>query len=224
MHRLRLAAAVGALTVLGAAPVSRVPVPPGGVILRPPSELEFTATVHRRNFERGVYMPRYHAIVWTGGRAAGHALLRASATDLEVLDALQRLGARPGNNLPMEAWDERKDPHHTEPDRVIAGSEIEILLRLPGRAGLTPLAEVLDDPGDRGLQMRFGGNRENIPKWKSGCIVCLYSCPGSKVGNARYTVRDYVRGTTRFGARRAALPPDGMRVGVVFRIRKAPGV
>lgn len=169
-------------------------------------------------------MPRYHAIVWSGGRAAGHALLRADVTDLEVLEGLQRLGARPGDNLPMEAWDERKDPHHTEPDRIIAGTGIEILLRLPGRAGLTPLADVLEDPGGRGIQMRFGGNRENIPKWKSGCIVCLYSCPGSKVGNARYTVRDYVRGTTRFGIRKGSLPADGTPVAVVFRIQKGPGV
>ena len=66
--------------------------------------------------------------------------------------------------------------------------------------------------------MRFGGHRANIPKWKSGCVVCLYSCPGSKVGNARYTVRDYARNATRFRAREGALPPDGTKVRVVFRL------
>jgi hypothetical protein len=224
MHRSRLALAVGALTLLAAGPGPDAPAAPATLRLRPPAELEFSATVHARHFERGVSMPRYHAIVWSGGRAAGHALLRAGVTDVEVLEALERLGARPGDNLPMETWDERRDPHRTEPDRIIAGSEVEILLRLPGRAGLVPLADVLEDPGGRGLRMRFGGNRENVPRWKSGCIVCLYSCPGSKVGNARYTVRDYVRGTTRFGVRKGALPPDGTPVGVIFRLaeKKSP--
>jgi hypothetical protein len=222
MHRSGLAvafAAAGALTLLAAPSGPTGPAAPPRLLLRP-SELEFTATVHSRSFERGVYMPRYHAIVWSGGRAAGHALLRADVTDVEVLEALERLGARPGDNLPMEAWEKRRDPHHTEPDRIIAGSAIEILLRLPGRTGLVPLADVLEDPGGRGVRMRFGGNRENVPKWKSGCIVCLYSCPGSKVGNARYTVRDYVRGTTRFGVRKGVLPPDGTPIAVIFRVTK----
>ena len=70
--------------------------------------------------------------------------------------------------------------------------------------------------------MRFGGNAANIPKWKSGCIVCLYSCPGSKIGNARYTVRDYTKDVTRFRAKPDALPPDGTRVGVVLRLAAKP--
>ena len=46
------------------------------------------------------------------------------------------------------------------------------------------------------------------------------SCPGSKVGNARYTVRDWVKGTTRFRVRKdAPLPEDGKKVGIVFRLK-----
>ena len=56
-------------------------------------------------------------------------------------------------------------------------------------------------PGGRGLDLRLAGNRANIPKWKSGCVICLYSCPGSKIGNARYTARDWARKVTRFRAR-----------------------
>jgi hypothetical protein len=68
--------------------------------------------------------------------------------------------------------------------------------------------------------MRFGGHRANIPRWKSGCVVCLYSCPGSKVGNARYTVRDWEKGTTRFRVRPGApLPEDGKQVRIIFRLK-----
>jgi hypothetical protein len=188
--------------------------------VRPPSEIEFTATVHAKHFD-GWLMPGYHAIVWKEGGAARFSLLTADVSDVEVLDALERLGARPGNNVPMAAWDDRKDPSDPAADTVIAGPPVEVLLRLPGKAGLTPLEAVLEDPGGRGLRMRFGGNRENIPKWKSGCIVCLYSCPGSKVGNAAYTVRDYVEDRTRFRVRDDLLPPDGTRIGVVLRLAPA---
>lgn len=183
-------------------------------------QIEFPAVVTADSFEREILgMPCYHLIVWKGGRAAPAALFRAEVTDTEVLDALERLGARPGNALGMATWEERKDPASHAPDAVIQGPPIEILVKVPGRRTPLTLAEILEDPGGRGFDMRFGGHRANIPKWKSGCVVCLYSCPGSKVGNARYTVRDYMNGTTRFRVRRGVLPEDGERVGVVMRVK-----
>src|SRR6185369_6802037 len=145
-------------------------------------------------------------------------LLQADVTDRQVVEALEGLGARPGNNLPMEAWEERKNPKDPAPDTAVAGPNVEVLLGLPSRTDLIPLASALEDRQGRGLEMRFGGNAANIPKWKSGCIVCLYSCPGSKVGNARYTVRDYEKGVTRFRAKPGVLPPDGTRIRVVLRV------
>jgi hypothetical protein len=189
--------------------------------VRPPNELEFTATVHARRFD-GWIMPGYHAIVWSGGSAARLALLSADVSDVEVLDAIERLGAKPGPTLPIDTWRKRKDPKNPAPDAVIAGPAIEILLRLPGRSELVPLSSVLEDEAGRGLDMRFAGNRANISKWESGCVACLYSCPGSKVGNARYTVRDYEKAATRFRVRRGVLPEDGTRIGVVLRV-KSPG-
>ena len=163
-------------------------------------------------------MPGYHAVVWKDGSAARFGLLVSDVSDVDVLDALERLGARPGNNLSMDAWDERKDPKVTAPDTVVAGPGVEVLLRLPGQPGLMPLASVLEDPGGRGVAMRVAGNRANSQKWMSGCIACLYSCPGSKVGNAKYTVRDYVKEATKFRVREDLLPADGTRIGVVFRL------
>ncbi|MGH9366981.1 MAG: YdjY domain-containing protein [Thermoanaerobaculia bacterium] len=183
-------------------------------------EIELTATVQARAFDRGWLMPGYHAVVGKGGRMAHAALLSSDVSDLNVLRELEALGAVAGDNLPMEAWEKRKDPKDRAPDTVIAGTPVEVLLRLPGESGLVPLASVLEDPAGRGIEFRFGGNAANIPKWKSGCIVCLYSCPGSKVGNARYTVRDYTKSVTRFRVRAETLPKDGTRVGVVFRLRK----
>lgn len=193
---------------------------PGAVRVRGPDEIEFTATVNAQAFDRGWLMPGYHAVVWKKGRMAHAALLQADVTDVEILDALESLGAKAGGNLPMDAWEARRDPRNPAPDRRISGDAVEIFLRLPGRPSLVPLAAALDDPGGRGLEMRLAGNRANIPKWKSGCVVCLYSCPGSKVGNARYTVREWEKKVTRFRAREGVLPPDGTKVGVVMRVAR----
>lgn len=196
---------------------------PAGSLRIGDREIEFPATVSRQAFERellGMGMPGYHLIVWRDGKAAPAALFRAAVTDVQALDALERLGARPGNALGMATWDERKDPSSKAPDQVIAGPPVEILIKVPGRPAPLTLDQILEDPGGRGFDMRFGGHRANIPKWKSGCVVCLYSCPGSKVGNARYTVRDWVKGTTRFRVKpEAPLPADGEKVGIVFRLR-----
>jgi hypothetical protein len=183
-------------------------------------QVELSATVAKSAFERELLgMPGYHLIVWKNGKAAGASLFRAEVSDVEVLDALERLGAKPGNALPMAAWEKRDDPHAHAPGQVIQGPPVDILVRIPGRKKPLALADFLEDPGGKGFDMRLGGHRANIPKWLSGCIVCLYSCPGSKVGNARYTVRDYERGATRFRVKPGALPKDGTRVTIVFRLR-----
>ena len=200
--------------------------PPGEVVRLSPTAIELTARVAAGSFNRRFLMPGYHAIVWRGGTAAHAALFRADVTDLQVLDALEALGAKPGDALGMATWEERKDPRSPAPDQVIAGPPVEVLVRLPGKPQLVPLGDLLEDrdqasgrgPARGGLDLRFGGHRANVPKWHSGCIVCLYSCPGSKIGNARYTVRDYTKDETRFRARTELLPPDGTRVGIVMRL------
>jgi hypothetical protein len=68
------------------------------------------------------------------------------------------------------------------------------------------------------LDFRFGGNRDLIHHWHSGCLVCLYSCPGAKVGNAAYTVRDYATGATKFSPRADRLPKPGSEVVIILRM------
>ncbi|HVT59466.1 MAG TPA: YdjY domain-containing protein [Thermoanaerobaculia bacterium] len=212
------AGGLAACVVSGPAP------PAAAVVVRrgppAPPEIEFPATVAAAGFDGNLFMPGYHAVVWRGGNAAGAALLRAEVTDVQLLDALESLGAKPGNTLGMPTWEERHDPASPAPDQRIAGPAVEALVRLPGRPQLLPLPDLLEDPGGRGLDLRFGGHRANIPRWHSGCLVCLYSCPGSKVGNNAYTVRDYVNHATRFRARRDLLPKDGTRVGVILRLKR----
>jgi hypothetical protein len=180
--------------------------------------VEVPATVHQEDFLDDRMMPGYHFLTWEGGSAASHGLFLTPVSDVQLLEALESLGAVPGNALSIDTWDERRDPSSQAPDKIIEGPKVDVLVRVPGKENPLTLDEILIDPGGKGFDMRFGGHRQNIPRWKSGCVVCLYSCPGTKVGNARYTVRDFVKGTTKFRVRPGVLPEDGTEVTIIFRL------
>jgi hypothetical protein len=216
--RLLLAVALAASMVSscggGAAPA-------GVVVVRGEDAVEFPARVQSSAWDEGE-MAGYHLIVWRDGGSADAALFRAEVSDVEVLDALESLGATPGDALDVATWDQRDDPSSWKPDRVIEGPPVEVLVRVDGDGPWLRLDDVVHDPMGLGFDLRFGGHRANIPAWKSGCVVCLYSCPGGKVGNARYTVRDFAKKTTRFAVKEGVLPKDGERV--TLRIRLTGGV
>lgn len=177
--------------------------------------VEFPAVVATADFTGTVAETGgYHLIVWKDGSAADKALFRAEVSDIEFLDALETLGAIPGDGLTLATWDDRFDKGSWRPDQVIEGPPVGILIRVRGQERLLELGDFLDDSLGSGFEMRFGGHRGNIPEWRSGCVVCLYSCPGSKIGNAKYTVRDYVQESTRFTVKEGVLPKDGSRVTV----------
>jgi hypothetical protein len=189
----------------------------GVVVLPAERAVEFAAEVNASAWDDGE-MAGYHLVVWRGGGSADQALFRAAVSDLEVLDALESLGAVPGDALDIATWDEREDPSSWKPDQVIQGPAVEILVRAVGAGPWLGLDQVVHDPKGLGFAMRLGGHRANIPAWKSGCVVCLYSCPGGKVGNERYTVRDFTEKTTRFAVRDGVLPEDGERVTLRIRL------
>jgi hypothetical protein len=169
------------------------------------------------------FVPNYHLLVWDDGKAAREALFATPAPDTSIIAALERLGAVAGNNLTMDAWNKRNDAKHPAPRTKISGTAVEIFIWWKKLAAPKPLAELLDDPGGRGFDFRFGGNRHLIEHWHSGCLVCLYSCPGSKVGNAAYTVRDYTTDATKFTPRQDRLPKAGGEVVIIFRLRPPRG-
>jgi len=163
--------------------------------------------------------PNYHAVVWKGGGAAGEALLASYADDGAFYDAMISIGAVPGNNLTMAAWNDRKNPNSTAPDKRVEGTLVDVFVWWEGLSSPLPLADLLTDSAGKGIDMRFGGNKALIPEWHSGCIACLYSCPGGKVSNHAYTIRDYVNGTTKFSVKTNAVPKDKRQAVVIFRKR-----
>ena len=206
IQRIALAVCLTALVAACGAPA-----PTGEVRLVDERTIEFDAVVGDGFADPA--MAGYHLIVWDSGRAVDHALFVADVSDVQVIDALEQLGAQPGDALDISTWDERQSAESTAPDRVIAGPPVQIEFLLEDGT-VRRLDEIVNDPGGRGFDMRFGGHSDNIPEWHSGCVVCLYSCPGSKVGNASYTVRDFVNGATHFEANADNVPEAGSRVTV----------
>jgi len=164
---------------------------------------------------------RYHALVSRGGGASGKSLLVTEVEDGVVAAELRRLGAGDGGGVPMEAWSRRNLPFARAPRTRVRGTPVTVTVSWEeGPRGGVPLAELLDDPGGEGIQFRFGGNEEHDEHWDSGCILCLYSCPGGVISNARYTIRDHRRGLTDFTPS-GMVPPDGTVVRVELELPPA---
>lgn len=141
---------------------------------------------------------RYHALVYEGGGAAPKSLLTTPVPDAQVARELREMGAEDAGGVPMSAWNLRHVPIVPWPDARVEGTPLRIRVEWEGWEAPRRLGDLLQDPGGRGVAFRFGGNEEHDDEWDSGCIACLFSCPGGVVSNERYTIRDHVRGATRF--------------------------
>lgn len=186
-------------------------------------EVRILARLQAKRFSGGWLLnntSNYHAVVWKDGKAAGEAFLSAYVSDTTFYRAVTAIGAVPGNNLTIETWNQRKNPDHPAPDRRMEGSPVQIRVWWPGLTESLPLDSLFRNTGEKGFDFRFGGNMELVPEWQSGCIVCLYSCPGSKIGNRAYTVRDYVRETRRFSVNFRRVPGDELMGVVIFRLKE----
>lgn len=183
-------------------------------------EVRFTASVHPDAMKRPFGVQGHHAIVWKEGRSHWWALLVSDVSDDEVRNALEALGARAGENLSAEAWTARDDPDNGEPDKRVEGTPVEVLVEWPGSGGRIPLAGLLAEEGrdTPALDLRYGGNARHREEFRSGCIVCLYSCPGGAIGNHAHPIRDYVRDGVIYASRSGRLPAAGTKVTVVLKI------
>lgn len=182
-------------------------------------EVRFTATVQPGAMARPFGVQGHHAIVWKGGKAKWWALFVADASDRDVRVALQSLGARPGENLTPASWHERENPASREPDKRVEGTPVEVFVEWRGSRGRIPLADVIAEHGHARprMEFRFGGNQEWQKEFKSGCIVCLYSCPGGAIGNHAHPIRDAVRDGVVYTSVPARLPKAGSKVTIILK-------
>ena len=158
----------------------------------------------------------HHFLVWREGRSSKNALLVAQVSDMAILKALKALGAQPGNNLTAKAWTKRMDLDVADPDQHVEGTPVQIEVAWGNQAPVTA-ADLFEDPGGLGFHFRVGGHKALAVLWRSGCVVCLESCPGARISNDTYTMRDLAKLTARFPLK-AGVPPSGTPARVTVRL------
>ena len=192
------------------------------VIDKPHREVRFTATVQPTAMSRAFGVQGHHAIVWKKGGSKRMALFVADASDHDVRAALNSLGARAGENLTPDSWNARKDPHNHEPDKRVEGSRVSVFVAWNGKR--VPLSQLIAEEHRAAPQFdfRYGGNERFQKDFKSGCIVCLYSCPGGAIGNHAHPIRDYVRDGVVYASIPERLPPAGTKVTIILKLLEGP--
>jgi hypothetical protein len=188
------------------------------IIDRPHREVRFTATVQPDAMSRLFGVQGHHAIVWKDGGAKRMALFVSDASDHDVRVALNALGARAGENLTADSWNARKDADNREPDKRVEGSRVAVFVEWNGKR--VPLASLVHEEHQKQprLDFRYGGNEKYQKEFKSGCIVCLYSCPGGAIGNHAHPIRDSVRDGVVYTSIPGRLPPEGTKVTIILKL------
>src|SRR5687767_10384662 len=95
-------------------------------------EVRFTATVQPHAMERPLGVKGHHAIVWKGGKSSKWALFASDVGDAEVRMALNKLGARAGENLTADSWNARNNAKSSEPDKRVEGTRIRVFVEWRG--------------------------------------------------------------------------------------------
>lgn len=189
------------------------------IVDRVHGEVRFTATVQPEAMSRPFGVEGHHAVVWSGGRAHYWALFVSDASDHDIRVALDSLGAKRGENLTPDSWNERENAKSSEPDKRVEGTPIDVFVEF--NRARHPLAELIAEKGRAApaLDFRYGGNERYQKDFKSGCVICLYSCPGGAVGNHAHPIRDYVRDGVVYSSIAKRLPPKGTKVTIVLKPR-----
>lgn len=164
-----------------------------------------------------MFQPGHHSVVSKYGVSRFGALFLAEISDLDVRRALESLGAKPGENLTPESWTKRNDPDSPAPDLRVEGTSIDVYIEGLDKRFL--IDELISPSHDAALDFRYGGNEKYRSRFRSGCIVCNYSCPGGAIGNHALTIRDEATGRVIFEIAEGFPFGDGERVHVVLSLR-----
>lgn len=180
------------------------------------TQIKFQGTIHPKRYN--TYSDRangHHFIVFSGGSNASKALINTDVVDDQILSGLEALGATAGNNLSQATWDERANPNSHEAGQRVSGTPIDIYVQWEEE--FVPAFELFADIEPSDVKIRFGGHADLIPVWKSGCVTCLFSCPGGRTSNETFTIRDQAQNKRSFFADESILPEDGTKVHIILK-------
>lgn len=157
------------------------------------------------------YQTTRHGVVFSGGSNGEKSVFRSYATHQDFYDALMKLGLKAGNNMTKENAEKT----------FVQGDLLEVTVAWEGAQKENALDEVITDSNKKPFQIRFGGNLKNALQFKTGCLLCLDSCPVGITSNANYTMGAVEkRSEVIFKGNDKILPPDGSLVVINVRAKK----
>ncbi|WP_157148940.1 YdjY domain-containing protein [Brachyspira pilosicoli] len=154
---------------------------------------------------------RHHGIVFEGGKYGDRAVLIGLSDEREVYQALIDIGAVAGNNLKLEEY--------TKVSKNVDGQQLDVFVTWDGLGKEIPFAEIIKSDDVRDMDIRFGGNFDAAKENRTGCILCLDSCPIAITSDAAYATAELDSKKIDKFIRDDVLPKDGEKVSVIFRIK-----
>lgn len=155
--------------------------------------------------------PTRHGAVYINGSNGEKAVFRGLVDTESFYNGLLEIGAQPGNNMTMD----NKETTQVE------GSDLIITVNWEGADREYDINEVIIDSSGNPINIRFGGNLEAAREYKTGCLVCLDSCPVGITSNATYTYGAVEgRKEVEFYGNKDVLPAGGTLVTLTFTVEK----
>lgn len=154
--------------------------------------------------------PTRHGAVFAEGGNGEKAIFRAFAHHEDFYNALIEIGAEAGNNVTLDNMATTK----------VEGDSFDITVT--DASGKTvPFDEAIVESNGTPVDIRFGGNLKNAQEKKTGCLICLDSCPVGITSNANY-VNGAVEKTKEVGftGNKDVLPADGGYVAITLTLKK----
>jgi ferredoxin len=154
--------------------------------------------------------PTRHGVVFKGGSNGSKSVFAALVEPKPFYEALIKIGSKPGNNM---TWENKEKT-------CVQGDQLDVFVTWAGAKKAYRLDEVIRDSNGKPLVIRFGGNLQAAMDKKTGCLLCLDSCPVGITSNATYTYGAIEsRKETSLMGNKDILPPDGTLVVITFKAK-----
>lgn len=155
--------------------------------------------------------PTRHALVFKEGKNGDKSVFTAFADPKSFYEGLARLGLKPGNNMTFD----------NKEKTAVQGDPLDVFVTWKGAKKIYRIDEAIKDSNGKPIAIRFGGNLQAALDKKTGCLICLDSCPVGIASNATYTYGAIeTRKEASLMGNKDVLPPDGTFVVVIVKAKR----
>lgn len=152
--------------------------------------------------------PTRHGVVFKDGSNGSKAVFRAWANQDDFYNALIDIGAQPGNNLDL-----------TTAGKSVEGDQLDVTITWADAGREIPFNDTIVDTQNQDPSYRFGGNQDLAKEKKTGCILCLDSCPVGITSNSAYAQGSFDGKEVEYRGNKDVIPADGAPVAVTFKLK-----